>query len=395
MRNLKVKTMMIAGTLTIVTPAIQAQKSTEDGLFIPSLKVGLLMHTYVGLQQKGYGQNTETPSARRWDTEATLYRARIMTEAKLSGKDQIFLETELTSSVGASGDKAASIKILDAQYDHVFAKELTVSAGKILVSHNRNGLQTASTLMANDFTYFQYPYNMSSESPLQNDLGRDIGVNLSGGLGDQSLQYRLGGFAGRQDFEKSSRSPLRVVGRVQYNFMDVDQYSGTNLGQGKTLTLAGGFDTQGTYYAAGADLYMDLPAGEWGSVTLNTAWSYLSGGNDPDKKYSFATLIPAQNVTFAELGYYFRFCRLQPWVRFERQDVNARTNQRAELSKSDFDKLHSSTVFGGGLNYFFNGYTTNIRLSYVAMNKGVEQATGGIKNKTYGQLWLQLQLCSF
>ncbi|GAB6012057.1 hypothetical protein [Viscerimonas tarda] len=371
-----------------------AQGSGESEEFKPSFHAGLLMHTYASAQQKGFGSSLESGSADSWDVGASLYRARIMTEARLTKKDYIFVETELTSSLGGS-DKAAAIKILDAQYDHIFSDQLVVSAGKILVSHNRNGLQTASTLMVNDFTYFQYPYNMSESSPLQNDLGRDIGVNISGGFLKNKLKYRLGAFAGRREFEGQDKSPLRTVGRLEYNFLDIDKYSGTNLGVGETFTLAGGFDTQGTYVAAGLDAYLDYPLSEAGSITLNAAWAHLTGGNDLTKKYSFASMIPTQNTQLLELGYYFKSCKIQPWIRYEKQDVSSESNQRAGLSAESFDKLNTSTVFGGGLSYFFNGYNTNLKLSYVSMTKGVLQATGDIEDKSYGQVWLQLQLCLF
>lgn len=359
---------------------INAQDTTESK-FSPSFHIGLLAHTYVSAQQKGFGSNLPIENATSWDAAANLYRARIMMDAKLTERDYIFMETELTASIGMGANKAAAIKILDAQYDHKFAGWLTISAGKMLVSHNRNGLQTASTLMANDFSYFQYPYNMSEERPLQNDCGRDVGINLSGGFLKNKLKYRLGAFGGRRTFEGTTSAPIRVVGRLEYNFWDIDKYSGTNLGEGKTLTLAGGVDTQGTYVAAGGDVYLDCPLFDNGSITANVAYSYLTGGNDLDAKYSFASMIPEQNIYFAELGYYIKSCKLQPWVKFERQATH--------------DKLTSATVYGGGVNYFFNGYNTNVRLSYISMNKGVEIAPGEVKNKAYGQVWLQLQLCLF
>jgi hypothetical protein len=372
---------------------IKAQEDNSDESFKPSFHVGALLHTYVGIQQKGFGSGSS--SADSWKSEAVLYRARLMTEAHLTKKDYVFIETELTSPLGTSGDKAGGIKILDAQYDHTFSKEFVVSAGKILVSHNRNGLQTASTLMVNDFTYFQYPYNMSEDSPLQNDLGRDIGINLSGGFLDSKLKYRLGAFAGRRDFEGHESSPFRIVGRLEYNFLDIDKYSGTNLGQGKTFTIAGGFDTQGTYLATGADVFVDYPLGADGSLTLNAAWSYLTGGNDLSAKYSFATMIPSQNTQLLELGYYIKSLKLQPWIRYEKQDINSKSNQRGGLDASTFDKLNTTTVFGGGLSYFFNGYDTNVKLSYVAMKEGALTDAGKVTDKTYGQIWLQLQLCLF
>ena len=372
----------------------KAENSEDGSGFNPSFHVGVLAHTYVSIQQNGFGRSSAAASADKWVAGATLYRARIMTEARLSQRDYIFLETELTSPVGTGADKAAGIKILDARYDHRFCDQLAVSAGKILVSHNRNGLQTAGTLMVNDFTYFQYPYNMSKDDPLQNDLGRDIGVNLSGGVSNGKLKYRIGAFAGRRDFEGQQTAPLRTVGRLEYNFMDIDKYSGTNLGEGKTVTLAGGFDTQGTYRAAGGDLYADCPLGRAGSVTLNSAFSYISGGNDPDRKYSFASMIPRQNVQLVELGYYFKSCRIQPWVRYEKQNINAEDRQTGGMDVNNFNDLKSTTVFGAGINWFFNGYNTNLKLSYVSMTKGIEEGDA-IRQKAYGQIWIQLQLCLF
>ncbi len=372
---------------------VYAEDLQDKEKFKPSFHAGILMHTYVFYQQNGFGSSSESNSDEKWTSGVTLYRARLMTETKLTSKDSFFMETELTSPIGSGTDKAASIKILDAQYDHIFSKSLVVSAGKILVSHNRNGLQTASTLMVNDFTYFQYPYNMSSKSPLQNDLGRDIGVNARGTLKDK-VDYRLGFFSGRRTFEDQHGSPLRMVGRLSYNFLDADKYSGTNLGIGKTVTLSGGFDTQGTYLGIGSDLYIDYPIGN-GSMTLNTAWSHLSGGNDLTKKYSFASMIPSQNIQLLELGYYFKTIKVQPWLRYEKQDVNAKNNQTEGISIENFNKLNSTTVWGTGINYFFNGYDTNLKLSYVSMKKGILMTDGKIENKSYGQIWLQLQLCFF
>ncbi len=339
----------------------------------PKVNVGLLLHTYATTEQAGFGQTTAVDNASDWGVGASLYRARVLFETQLTKRDYIFIETDLTASVGLGADKAASIKILDAQYDHKFGSFLTLSAGKILVSHNRNGLQTAGTLMANDFSYFQYAYNMSSSSPLQNDCGRDIGINLSGAIVEDKLKYKFGLFSGRRDYDNTDKKTLRYVGRLQYNFFDDDKYSGTNLGEGKTFTVAAGFDTQGTYYAIGADAYLDAPMGSAGSVTANFAYSYMTGGDDATAKFSFAELIPEQNVIFAELGYYFKESKLQPWVKYELQNTVSGVDE---------------SVYGAGLNYFFNGYGSNVRLSYVAReNSAVE--------KLYGQIWLQFQLFIF
>ncbi|MBQ0155699.1 MAG: hypothetical protein KBT22_03870 [Bacteroidales bacterium] len=361
------------GSLALMSLLVPAHAEEES-----KFNMGVLLHTYGTLQQKGYGSSVEADNSDKFDLGASVYRGRFMADMHITPKDYVFFETELTASVGLGADKAASIKMLDMQYDHTFANWLTVSAGKMLVSHNRNGLQTASTLMANDFTYFQYPYNMSSGDPLQNDCGRDVGVNFSGAA--NKFGYRLGLFGGRRDFEGQDKAPLRTVGRAIFNFCDADKYSGTNLGEGKTSTIGAGFDTQGSYSAFGADYYFDYPLSEKCQITLNTAFSHLNGGS-ASAKYSFASMIPEQNIYFAELGFYFKESKIQPWAKWERQDI------KGDVKPTD--------VVGAGLNWFFNGYRTNVRLSWQGMSKETLLLNGTTDKKMYNQIWLQLQLCTF
>ena len=132
-----------------------------------------------------------------------------------------------------------------------------------------------------------------------------------------------------------------------------------------------------------------------GSVTLNTAFQYMTGGTDLTSKYSFATLIPAQTVQFLELGYYFKASKLQPWIKWENEAISAKPEQTGGVAVNTFNKLNSSSVFGGGLNYFFNGLGTNLRLSYITRTYNVADALGNFDKKTYGQVWLQLQFFIF
>ncbi|NIJ45968.1 hypothetical protein FHR24_002439 [Wenyingzhuangia heitensis] len=378
----------------------------KEEIFKPSIHVGGIIHMYAGMQQKGYafGGSPAATDASDWETDFTVYRGRVLIGAQLSKQGNFFMETELTTSVNGAndgtGNKSTRITpmILDAQYEHVFSDKFSVIGGLQLVSHNRNGIQGAASLMANDFTYYQYPYNLHPDSPLQNNLGRDLGVNFRGFFADEKLEYRLGFFSGRTSFAGTDESPIRTVGRLVYNVFDKDKsfyYSGTNLGKGKTLSIGAGIDTQGDYKAIGADVFLDMPAGDLGSITLNGAYSYLTGGNDLTSEYTFADKIPTQGTQYLELGYYFKESKLQPWLRYERQDMNSEDQQTGGLSTSDFDKYNSTTVLGGGLNYWFNGYNTNLRLSYTSTTKTFQDVSLNDQTKTYGQLWLQVQLFIF
>jgi len=397
----KVKKVRLLRELSAYMPATDSVATADTDLeeFKPSIHVGAIVHMFASTEQSGFG-GTASADAKDWNKGFSVYRARILVGGQLSKKGSFFMETDLPSPIGVQlGNGTKNVKvapiILDAQYQHDFSSAFQLIAGMQLVSNNRNGLQGAAGLMANDFTYFQYPYNMFGNSPLQGNFGRDLGVNARGFLAKDKLEYRLGVFTGRNS---DGQAPLRIVGRVAYNFLDPEKdyyYAGTKLGAGNTFAWAAGFDTQGKYYNVGTDVFIDKKVGNAGSVTLNAAFQYMTGGTNVNSKYSFAGLIPRQTVKFLELGYYFTKSKLQPWVRYENQNMSSKKEQVGSELIGDFDKAKSSSVYGGGLNYFFNGNNTNLRLSYVARQYNMAAATGGYDKKSYGQFWLQVQFFIF
>ncbi len=400
----KTKDLKLFREVPVLHPVKTMEKDTvvKKSKFKPSIQVGSIVHMFGSYEQSGFGPGggaaRETNNADSWSKGFSLYRARILVGGKLTKNGSFFLETDIPSIIGTSnadGEKNVKVApiILDAQYEHTFGNHMVI-AGLQLVSHNRNGLQGAAGLMANDFTYFQYPYNLFASQPLQGNFGRDLGINVRGFFLKDKLEYRFGMFTGRNT-GVAKDPPLRYVGRVVYNFLDAEKdyyYAGTKLGAGKTIALGGGFDTQSSYTNFGIDLFMDLPAGNAGSITLNAAFSALNGGTDTDSPNSFATLIPKQTTQFLELGYYFKSVKLQPWIRYERQGIDADgLVQTGGVDVSAFNNLNTATVLGGGLNYWFAGYNTNLRLSYTTWNQ--ENSLG--KSDTYGQIWLQTQFFIF
>lgn len=367
--------------------------------FKPSIQVGAIIHMFASTEQDGFSAPHSATSPTSWKRGFTLYRARVLVGAQLTPKASFFMETEIPSAIGGpNADSTKNVKvspvILDAQFQYSFSEAFQVIAGQQLVSNNRNGLQGAAAMMANDFSYFQYPYNLFENSPLQGNFGRDLGINARGFLFNDKFEYRAGVFTGRN---VDGKGPLRLVGRFAYNFLDTEKdyyYAGTNLGKGNTFTWGAGIDKQGSYYSLSTDVFLDKPVTDAGSITLNGAFQYMTGGTDPDDKYSFASLIPKQTVQFLELGYYFKKAKLQPWVKFENQDIAAETQQTSGIDKDAFNKLNSSKVYGGGINYFFNGLGTNLRLSYIARSYNVAGAEG-FDTKTYGQVWAQAQIFIF
>jgi len=403
-KNADVKLFREIPSLKPVKEAKTKAEPEEDEKFKPSIQVGSIVHMYASYQQNGFGpvgKREPTDNPNNWSKGFDLYRARVLVGGKLSKNGSFFLETDLRSIVGNTDPNNSDQKnvkvapiILDAQYEHTFGDHMVI-AGLQLVSHNRNGLQGAAGLMANDFTFFQYPYNLFEFQPLQGNFGRDLGVNARGFFLDDKLEYRFGLFTGRNRGGFVNDDPaLRYVGRVAYNFFDAEKdyyYAGTKLGSGKTLALAGGFDLQGTYQNFGLDLFLDMPAGSAGSITANAAFSAITGGTDTEGT-SFATLIPKQTTQFLELGYYFKKSKLQPWIRYEKQNIDADgLVQTGGTLVNTFNDLNTAAVLGGGLNYWFAGYNTNIRLSYTTWKQ--ENSLGD--SQTQGQIWLQTQFFIF
>lgn len=333
--------------------------------------MGLLSHMYVKSQQLGYGSYTTSEDNSDYAGGVGINHMRIMFDAQLTEKDFLFVQTESTALLGTDGEKTADIRLLDIMYTHKFNNSFNLWAGKILAAYNRNNIQGTGTLLANDFGTFQCEWN----GAMGDDAGRSIGVGLGGGFFEDKLIYSINAllghkFAGEDGEDVGYReSPMRYMGRLQYNIFDCDKYAGSNLGEGKTLTFGLGFDTQGAYVNGGIDAYFDMPVGALGSLTVNLAYSAMTGGDETDKYYVEG--VPAKDVYFAELGYYFNDTKLQPWVKYE-------------LMSEKHGGVDDS-IYGGGLSYFFGGYKANLKLAYTLRENS-------IINKTYGQAILALHL---
>ena len=377
----------------------------EDVPFKKSVQIGSIIHMVgsVSQAQTSAVQDADPTFSNEWRRSFNMYRVRLLFGAQLSKKGSVFLETDIPTIIGSGPTGTKNIKvspiILDAQYEHDFLPQFNVIVGQQLVSHNRNGLQRAAALMANDFTHYQYPYNLFESDPLQGNFGRDLGVNTRGFFLKDKLEYRLGAFTGRK-FD--GKGPMRVVGRLAYNFLDAEKdyyYAGTKLGTGKTFALAVGYDGQGSYSNIGADAFLDVPVGS-GSITINTAFTAMTGGTSTGQ-YVFTTLIPKQTIQFLELGYFFKTIKLQPWIKYENQDIDGEAIQfgmpagTTGAAIENMNILKSNKRMGGGINYFFNDYNANLRASYTDVKYGRANLSGGAETTNYGQLWLQLQIFIF
>lgn len=388
--------------------------STIKTEFKPSVQVGgFLQIQAVSTQDRPTDPTLD--ASRQWARQIQIWRARFMLGATLSEKTSFFMQTELPAPVGvvsSTGVKTiqnVSPIILDAQVLHSFNKYISLIAGMQLVGINRNGLQSPVSLMGLEFGWYQYPYNLFQDQPLQNNFGRDIGVNTRGFLFNDRLEWRAGVFRGRG---VDPYSPFRSVVRLNYNFLEKEKgqyYTGTTLGKQKIFAIGGGIDNQGSYTAFAFDSFLDLPINKSVSVTWQGSYMHLTGGNSSSPS-SFTGLIPQQSILFTELGFYFSQVKLQPYVKFETQKMNIseaqyQQNQQrvayglpypgSSTDLSTFNTLASNSRIGGGLNYYVNDFNFHVKAQYEQIFYGRYNSLGNAETKSGGEVKLQLTFFMF
>jgi ribosomal protein L29 len=333
----------------------------------PSMKVGILaqMQGQAAQEQQTAAQSSDPKNSRHWQRQLSLRRLRVLVGGSLSPSTSFFFESEAPNigRVAGTGTKATTVSmyVQDAQIQHTIAPELSVIAGLQVVGFTRNGLQSAATLMAMNFGSYQF----IPSGPLDNSVGRDLGVNARGFLFDERLEYRAGVFSGKN---LNLYSPLRTTFRLQYNFRDREKgffYGGTTLGKSELLSLGGGIDVQGSYRAFALDGVADVPLFGSDPVTLSTGVLFLDGGGSDQDSTFFTGQIARQTVLFAELGYLFKELHLQPYLKYESQSVHATVLKQVAATAATLDlqnALRSSHRIGGGVNWFLDGHGATVKL---------------------------------
>jgi len=396
------KTITDAQTHPAVVPQAQdVPKPVVAPPASPSIKVGFLAQVQgQTLQEQTTAKQDADPQYNRhWQRQVFVRRLRVLAGGDVAKNTTFFFESDAPNlgKVEANGTKASKVQmyVQDAQVQHVVVPEFSVIAGLQLVGITRNGLQSAGSLMAVDYGAYQF----AASTPLDNNVGRDLGVNFRGFLADERLEYRAGVFSGRNI---NLYSPLRTTFRVNYAFKDREKgfyYSGTTLGKGQVLSLGGGADVQGSFHAFAVDGFADLPASDLGSMTLSLGFSVLDGGgSDSDSTY-FTGLIPKQKIVFAEAGYFFKDWNLQPYVKFESQSVDATVLKQVAATAATLDlqnALRSSSRWGVGVNYFLAGHNANVKVLYEWLSRNrVAADPTTYESARNGQLTIQMQYFTF
>lgn len=395
-----VDTAALSATMSDLRKAIQTLKAPAPAKF-PTVKVGLLgqFHAMATQDLSSAAQDQNPAYTQHWQRQLYLRRMRVLVGGTLSAQTSFFFESEALNigKVAANGAKTNSVAmyVQDAQVQHVFVPEFAVVAGLQLVGIARNGLQSAASLMALNYGSYQFVPN----GPLDNSIGRDLGVNFRGFFADERLEYRAGFFSGRNF---NLFSPLRGTVRLQYNFFEREKgfyYGGTYLGAAKYVSVGAGLDMQGSYKAFAFDAFAELPVSDNHWITISGSVSFLNGGGSESDSTYFTGAIPRQTIMFLEAGLLFKSMNVQPYVKYEKQSVNATVLRQVGATSATLDlqnALRSNDRFGFGVNYFVTAHQATVKLLYELVGRNRMTLDGTTyEHATTGECTLQLQFFLF
>lgn len=317
-------------------------KVNEETFF----KLGLLLQTQADAAQ-------ETPGG-AYAQNLFVRRVRLLLGGQIAPNLTFFVETDspnLGKSTSAGTKNAQpAIYLQDAYVEWKLRDAIAIDAGLMLISPSRNGLQSAASLLPIDYG----PHTFANSAATQSNVGRDTGVQLKGHLADGRLEYRAGVFQGMRD---TPERELRLTARVQYAFFEKEGaffYTGTYLGKKRVLTAGAGIDRQDGYTGYAVDLFLDLPL-RHGALTTQLDHIRYDGG-------TFLVNLKEQQATLFQAGYLIGGTRVQPVLQYARRTF------------ANGGGIGENRV-GGGINYYINGHTANVKALYTRIDSGGARAT--------------------
>lgn len=351
----------VLGTLTFAAALVagpahaQAIVKVNDNI---NFKLGILMQPQYDSIQVADATNTGIVG---WQENFLIRRLRFIVGGQVSKDVFFFFDTEnsnlgkSTQAIGAAtGGKnlAAGFSLLDAVVEWRIAKEFNIMAGAILVPIGREILKSS----ASNFGLDSSAYNLQAATALQNNAGRDTGVQSRGYYFDDHLELRAGAYQGLR--EAASKNSFRFTTRAQWDFLDTEvynmpSYTGMNFGTKKIVALGGSFDRQRDYKLIASDLFVDVPI-PMGSFISTVFVQHVDGG----------TLLPTvlqQNTVTLEGGVYSKALKLAGYIRYEQLNFTA----------SDAKNEQRGAI---GLNYYLLGNNYNIKAWFAKVTPHVGPA---------------------
>jgi hypothetical protein len=315
-----------------------------------------------------WGSWVQDPSA-NYQQNLYLRRARIMAGGEIGQDISFFLQTDSPNLGKTPKSPTDGFMLQDAFLEWKASNRLRVNGGLMLVPLSRNTLQSPASYYTIDLSRLTAVNNSVTQSAAL----RDLGMGARGFFLKDKLQYRFGVFQGERDAD--ARNSLRTSGYIQYDFFDSETgytFAGTALGKKKILALDAGFDAQGSYHGASANLAFDLPLHAGDELGGQFQFFHYDGAT------KFVTL-HEQNDWFVEGTYYFHRIKMQPFTKFE--------EQKFALSS---DVGNNNRRVGGGLNYYVRGQ--NLKWTFQWMRVLPHE---GSSLEASNEISMQLQLFYF
>lgn len=386
----------------------------ETGRAQVVVKVNDVVNFRLGFQLQGWSEWLQDPISSGYQQHFKIRRVRFILGGVIAKNVSFFFQTD-NPNLGAS--TGTSVKALNSGFlvQDAFGEwkplgndMLVLDFGKMLMPFTRNSLQQTSSHLALDggtWTFLQ-------SAPLQNDAGRDLGIQVKNYLVNDHLELRYGLFDGFRAPANAggagSRNPFRFVGRAVYNFLDTEKGYvpvGTNLGKKSIIAIGAGYDTQGGftqpatpttpegkgYSAYGADFMVDLPVGPGDAKSGRSAFTahidyiHYDGGCRPNaagvvQTNCLISALPRQDEFFTDAGFYFHEIDLQPFMRYE--ELRFRDNSRVG---------GNIRRYMGGFNYYVTPGAQNMKITGAFERIVPRTAVAGATTKNTNHFVLQLQ----
>ncbi|MCA1581456.1 MAG: OprO/OprP family phosphate-selective porin [Acidobacteria bacterium] len=309
------------------------------------VKVSDTVNFRLGFQLQGWSEWLQDPVSEGYQQNFKIRRVRLIVAGQVAKNVTFFMQTDnanLGASVGTATKSLNTGLVMQDAFGewHPFSNDMfIIDFGKMLTPFTRNSLQSTSSHLALDggtWTFLQ-------SAPLQNDAGRDVGLQLKSYLAADHLEIRTALLEGIRAPANAngagSRNPYRFAGRIVYNVFDTEKGYvpvGTNLGKKKILSA--------------------------GARAANC-------------------LIPTlfrQQELFTDVGFYFKPIELQPFIRFETENF-----------KDTIDHGRNIRRYMGGFNYYVAQQNMKITAAYERIVPGSQPATAKTKNSNHFVVQLQ------
>jgi hypothetical protein len=318
---------------------------------------------------QAWADELQDATTRGYANNLYLRRVRFIASGQVAPNVTFFLQTDNPNFGKTPKVFTGTFLIQDAWVEWKISDEFMLEAGEMLIPLNRLLLTSSSSNLTLDIS----PTSTVATGALtQGNGNRDLGFEAKGYLADGRLEYRGAVMQGVRD--AAARNPFRKTVYLQYDFWEKERgyvFAGTNLGKKKILAIAGGYDKQESYKAYSGDFTVQVPmAGN--EFAVESLLSHYDGG-------TFIKTLPTQNDLVVDAAYYLAPMKLQPYVKFERQDFKTST------AVATLDQ----TRYGVGANYYV--YGQNLKITGQLLHV-IPKNSGTIKSKSTNEASVQFQI---